>query len=327
MRKSRFTEEPIVGNSKEAEGGRPVKAVIRNCVTACSVFLAVLLTVAIARAEDDYAESVNLIGHSNDAGTTLDVRLARFPAQGKATLWLYAFVDGHQYALVDEGLSLVTAEATDQSAPSAHYEATGPAQVRLGRQGGFSAGMKGRVIATASVSRTADPSPGPGEIPVSVEVSFRARHEPVRVSPGRVEVMGHVVGSIRIADRIVAIDMPGKWHEQHGSRPRFAPAFTYLVFQGPQNGIIATKAAGGAWGYAIEGQVASRVVGLAITPYGVQKRDFSAKLEDGRVISGTANVVREVNVPIEGKRRPGAAVTVESDLGGMVGILNDWTPP
>ena len=89
---------------------------------------------------------------------------------------------------------------------------------------------------------------------------------------------------------------------------------------------MTTRHASGAWGYVFRDGEVTTVEAMDIAPYGLRERRFTLRLMDGRSVSGTATVVREVSVPIEGKRRPGATVMVESELGLMVGVLNDWNP-
>ena len=52
-----------------------------------------------------YSESVAMTGYAEDASFTFDVRIARFPETGGASLWFYVFSDGVQYALVDESVT------------------------------------------------------------------------------------------------------------------------------------------------------------------------------------------------------------------------------
>ena len=73
---------------------------------------------------------------------------------------------------------------------------------------------------------------GVGDVPVSIEAQFVAEHVPINVRKGRIEVMGRVQGNITIDGKTVALDLPGKWHEQTGARASFAPSFTYLFVQG-----------------------------------------------------------------------------------------------
>ncbi|XOV89936.1 MAG: hypothetical protein ACFHX7_08615 [Pseudomonadota bacterium] len=81
-----------------------------------------------------------------------------------------------------------------------------------------------------------------------------------------------------------------------------------------------------AWGYVLQAGKTVAVTAMDIDPYGANPRRLVVILEDGRRIEGSAQIVREVSVPIEGHRRPGATVIVTSEIGRMVGSLNDWDP-
>ncbi|MEZ5550905.1 MAG: hypothetical protein R3E82_08455 [Pseudomonadales bacterium] len=277
-------------------------------------------------ADPDYAESVAMTGHSVDASTTFDVRIARFPASGRGTLWMYVYLDGRQLALVDEVLALTPPEVTEVSGPDATFAVTGTSAATLTGKARDTSGMRGLLQARGRLHATAHPEPGDGEVPVEIEMSFTADHAPINVRPGRIEVMGRVQGRILVDGTSHRIDIPGKWHEQTGVRPQFAPAFTYLFVQGAGSGIMATRFAEGAWGYVYNEGTVRSIIAMDIAPYGATERAFTATLEDGSRLSGSARVVREVSVPIEGKRRPGATVLVESDMGPLVGVLNDWNP-
>jgi len=279
-----------------------------------------------ATIDPDYAESVAMTAHADDGTTTFDVRLARFPDKASGTLWFYAFVDGQQYAVVEEDLAISRTQPIDVSADDAVFEVSGAATASLSGSNRHSSAMTGRVQARGLLHTLAHPDPGSGTIPVEIDANFEADHRPFAVRAGRLEVMGNVRGVIRIEDRSYPLDLPGKWHEQTGVRPRFAPAFTYLFVQGSDRALMATRHATGAWGYVYRAGELVAVRGLEIDERGPERRHFTATLEDGTRVTATATVVREVSVPIEGQRRPGATVLVTGDLGSMVGVLNDWRP-
>ncbi|MCA9311533.1 MAG: hypothetical protein KDA21_10035, partial [Phycisphaerales bacterium] len=287
---------------------------------------AIVMHQNVIGADPNYAESVAMTGHSMDANTTFDVRIARFPASGYGTLWMYVYIDGRQFALVDESAELTDTEATDVSGSDSEFEVTGVSSATLSAEGRDTPTMHGRLQARGRLHAVAHPVPGEGEVPVAINAVFDADHVPIPVRPGRIEVMGRVKGSILVDGTAHQIDIPGKWHEQVGVRPQFAPAFTYLFVQGAGSGIMATRFAEGAWGYVYNEGTVRSIIAMDIAPYGATERAFTATLEDGSRLSGSARVVREVSVPIEGKRRPGATVLVESDMGPLVGVLNDWNP-
>jgi hypothetical protein len=285
-----------------------------------------LVTESASAVEPDYSESVAMTGHAPDAAMTFDVRVARMPGQSRGSLWFYVFVDGRQYGLVDETVALVRPGKVDVEEADAVFEVVGSSRARLHGRDRHDPGMTGRLEAAGRLHPLAHPEPGPGEISVEIDAEFVADHQPIQVRPGRIEVMGRVRGEVRIDGHAVPIDLPGKWHEQTGVRPSFAPAFTYLFVQGDKRGLMVTRHQRGAWGYFyMEGEI-TPVTALAIDAYGPAKRHFTATLEDDREVAGTATLVQQVSVPIEGRRRPGATVIVDSDVGRLVGVLNDWDP-
>lgn len=276
--------------------------------------------------DPDYAESVAIDALSRDLSRSFGIRLARFPPKGTGTLWVSAYIDGDYYAVADSGLALANPDPTPIEATACDFRVSGTSDATFASTGRGTAAMMGSVQARSRLHAAEHPQPGIGITPVTVRAQFRVAHEPVQVRPGRMEVMGFVTGELVIDDVVHVFDEPGKWHEQVGPRPRFAPAFTYLFVQGDGVGIMVSRHQRGAWGYVFADGKTIRVTALDIDPYGTTTRDFTATLADGRRIHGRATVQRETSVPIEGKRRPGATVIVESDVGRMIGVLNDWNP-
>ena len=281
---------------------------------------------AASAMDEHYAESVAMDALSGDLATSLGVRLARFPPQGTGSAWISVHIAGTDYSVVDPGLSLTEPGPTPVHAAMADFQVTGTSEARFESFERGSSAMHGRVRARSLLKATGHPEPGPGDIPASIDARFRVVHAPVQVRPGRTEVMGYVSALVVVDGVRHEVEAPGKWHEQIGPRPRFAPAFTYFFVQGDGIGLMVSRHARGAWGYVFAEGRTARLVAFEIDPYGTPTRRFTATLADGREISGTATVLRETSVPIEGKRRPGATVTVKSDLGSMAGALNDWNP-
>jgi hypothetical protein len=83
--------------------------------------------------------------------------------------------------------------------------------------------------------------------------------------------------------------------------------------------------AAGAFGYARLGEQIVQVKTVEFDPIAARRR-FRVGLENGRVIEGEAVTLRTISTPIEGRRRPSTTVMVKSDIGPMVGNLNDWEP-
>lgn len=276
--------------------------------------------------DEHYAESLAVSGMSPDTEFTVSVRLGRFPPHHRGTLWLSAYVAGENYAVTAERLDLPAAGPSNIGDAVMTFEVAGSSMGRIDSEARHTAAMQGTALAVSMAHRASHPTPGEGDIPIRLDASFAVSHLPAQVRPGRMEVMGRVAGTLVIGDRRHEFDMPGKWHEQVGARPRFAPAFTYLFVQGEGIGIMATMHADRAWGYVLENGVTVPVTAMSIDPYGANPRRLTVTLQDGRRIAATAHIKRETSVPIEGQRRPGATVVVDCDLGPMCGALNDWNP-
>jgi hypothetical protein len=274
----------------------------------------------------DYAESVAVSGLATDAGSGFGARLGRFPPRGSGSLSMSAHVGGRHYAVSDAPLTLVASGATPIDAREATFAVAGASQATFASSDRHTPAMHGRVLAQSRAHGATHPEPGIGDIPILIEATFRVGHPPVQVRPGRMEVMGRVLATVTVGDERHVFDVPGKWHEQVGPRRRFAPAFTYLFVQGDGIGIMASRQVAQTSGYVLEQGTTTAISRLDIDPYGSPERRFTATLADGRRITGVARVLRETSAPIEGQRRPGATVRVESDIGSMVGALNDWDP-
>jgi len=137
--------------------------------------------------------------------------------------------------------------------------------------------------------------------------------------------MGRIWATVRTPSGVNKFQGFGKWHEQVGDRPRFASAFTYLGVMGDRIGLLAVWLKAGAFGYARLGNQTIPVKTVVIDPIGPRRR-FRVELDNGRVIEGEAVTKRAISTPVEGSRRPSTTVMVKSDIGPMVGNLNDWDP-
>lgn len=274
----------------------------------------------------DHAESVMLVGISPDGSVELSVRLARFPGRGEGSLWVSVAAWGRVLAMNDDGLELPDAGATPVHDAQVQFEVAGAAGARFSSENRQGASMRGTLVGWAKTHEALHPEPGVGTLPVTFEATFEASHEGIRVRPGRLEVFGRVRAQITTPDGTFDLDVPGKWHEQTGSRPRFAGTFTYLAAQNETTALLARGRGPQDWGYLKEGDDVTLVRTFEIDPLGSDVRHFRLVLEDGREVEGRATVLRQGSVAIEGQRRPGATVVVESEVGRLVGHLNDWDP-
>ncbi len=281
----------------------------------------------MAEISPTFAESVALEGVSLDGEREFSVRLGRFPGRGEGTLWVSAFVGRKRFGGADGPLELgIFGDVTPVDAADVTFEVSGQASARFESRERHSKAMVGHLTASAQLHDSLHPPPGRGSIPITIEADFVATHEGVRVRPGRLEVMGRVTAVVKTPSGEYSLEVPGKWHEQTGERPRFAPRFTYFAVQGEDVGLLASAGARGAWGYALLDGKTTRVTGFSIDPQGPPIRAFRVDLLDGRTLEGEAIVKRETSVPIEGQRRPGATVITNTNVGVLVGHLNDWDP-
>ena len=297
--------------------------------TGSSVVLAVFFS-AGAEASDlppHYAESVAVYGLTPDGSEEVRFRLARFPERGQGAVWLSVFVAGQHYAVVDPTVELdPQAGATPVAAGRAAFRVADASNITVSTTARHTDHMRGEVHAQALAHRGFHPPSGSGEVPVRIEVAFRAMHSPVAARPGRLEVFGTTQAKVTTPEGTFTVEGPGKWHEQTGPRRTFAPSFTYLWGAAADHGLLARGGAGSAWGLVAEDMTVTAVNRLRIDPVGRSARQFEVTLADGRAVTGTAHVLRQSSVPIEGGRRPSATVRIESTLGTMIGHLNDWDP-
>jgi hypothetical protein len=265
---------------------------------------------------------------TDDGTTELGLRIARFPATGKGTLWLSAFVGDERYGVAQDDVDLAAVSgATAVELPVARFAVGGPATASIECRQRHTAAMVCTARAEAMAHQDFHPPLGTGTHPLAIEAVFHARHVGDRARAGRMEVFGTVEATITTPHGVHRFSSRGKYHEQTGERPRFGGAFTYLAIQGEGGSLLARNGSGSTWGFAFLGGETLAVKTFTIDPLGEPERAFRVELEGGREISGRTRIVRETSVPIEGERRPSATVVVASSLGSMTGHLNDWQPP
>jgi len=273
----------------------------------------------------DYAESVMLVIFSPDGRRDLSVRLWRLIHQRKATIWGAYSDEVGSFRMADEAPLPPLAAPTDVDQDRAAFSHVSSWRSQFERRGRQTAQMRGQVLLAAGLHASSDPPPGEGPLPGLIRADFRAVHAPVLVRPGRMEVFGRGRAKIRINGRRFDFEGLAKWHEQVGPRPGFGPAFTYVALTAGDAAFMTTKTAAGVAGFVARAGQIRRVVAMDINELAPERR-ISATLDDGDVFTATAKTVRVSSEPIEGRRRPGAAVVASTSLGDMVGQINDWRP-
>lgn len=295
--------------------------------------LFVLLCIETAAAQpadvelaDNYAESAMVLAMSDDASFEVSLRLARFPATGKATVWLHIGNSDGAWSLADESFELDVPGATPVTADAVRYSAVHENQAVVFDSAQRKSGrLQGRVTATLMATATRHPQLVPGDVPITLDLQFASRTEGYR-NAGRWEMTGSVSGTITVGDNSAVNVTDGKWHEQTGPRARFAPAFRYFNVQNQDAAVLAIQYADSFRGYAMLPDGMHDLTAVSIDPPTSNPRRFALTLDDGRIIEGVSRTVQEWSVPIEGQRRPGASVVVDSSIGQLTGSLNDWEP-
>ena len=128
-----------------------------------------------------------------------------------------------------------------------------------------------------------------------------------------------------VGGRVVEVVGRGHWHEQHGPRPRFAGAFTYVTLRGAHLSLVAAKTQARDSGFVVRGGRNGTVARVTIDPPAPERR-LRLELESGEVIDATARVTHAFSVAVEGQRRPGTVVVVDTPYGPLTGLINDWQP-
>lgn len=273
-----------------------------------------------------YGESVSVNGTTRDGERGVGLRLARFPRRGTGNLSGHVQLPDRRLAFTGEAGPLTGfLGVTDVKAERVAFELHAQGSARLERQALPDGRFRGIARASFLAHDTLEPPPGPGDVPVEVEIIFVARHPGQMVRPGRMEANGAIEATVRLTGESFRLETRGKWHEQVGDRPRFGPAFTYMSVEGSGYYLLAQRNTGGVYGYCEHAGHAVPVREFAIDPP-AGERSFRVVLEGGRVIEGRASVLRAFSVPIEGKRRPGTFVKVDCSIGEMSGQVNDWQP-
>jgi hypothetical protein len=294
-------------------------------------YLAGVVDMAHAQLPEHYAESVMVFALSEDGEVEISLRLARFVLTGKATIWFHIATPEGAWSLADESFE-TSNNATPVNAEVASFVARRKDQsISFHSAQRQESQMQGKVTGVLNVQPTRHPTLGEGSLPVSIELNYTSDSPGYRSPNGRWEMTGVVTGSVTVNGKTTALRNAGKWHEQTGPRAQFAPAFTYFNVQNKNVALLAIAFAGGVSGYGMLNGKLQTLQAFEIEDSASAPRRFKAVLVDAstqteQVIAGSARVVQSWSVPIEGQRRPGSAVIVDSSAGKMFGSLNDWQP-
>lgn len=296
-------------------------------ITSALFFLSIQSAVATETLPEHYAESVMVFSLSNDGSEEISLRLARFPEKGTATIWMHVATANGAWSLADETFALATEGATPVREDQATFKAVQDDQrVQFVSSDRNKQQMHGRVKADILADATRHPELKKGDTPVALDLEFHSDSSGFRSETNRWEMTGRITGTVNVGGTTVHIDHAGKWHEQTGPRARFAPAFTYFVAEGKGVAMLVVAFAKSLSGYVqLEGEMHA-IKSFTIDGHENPLRHFVVVLDNDQEIKGVARVVQAWSVPIEDKRRPGSSVLIESNVGPLLGTLNDWNP-
>ena len=286
---------------------------------------------AHAQLPEHYAESTMLFALSADGKQEVSLRLARFPLTGKATVWLHVADGEHAWAMAHEtftATNLATPMQDEDVSFAAHH---GAQFVRFSSHNRRGQNMQGALSAELLAVVTRDPKLGEGTVPVAIDLRYQSASPGYRSETGRWEMTGTITGTVTVQGETITFNNPGKWHEQIGARRRFAPAFTYFNVQNDTVALLAIAFDQGVTGYGMfDGQLyelqSFEIQRRQTGPRSFKARLYNAQTDTVQVVEGFARTVQQWSVPVEGQRRPGAAVVVDTNIGQMFGSLNDWQP-
>jgi len=280
----------------------------------------------ISEISPTWAESAEFNCVSADGASGFLVRLARYPGARQAWLWLCVWLPDAIYAYNDDTLALTGYEGvTRVDASDVTYALSGDASATLCRLGSPESLSSVTAAASAPAHRADHPPVGSGAAPIRIEAVFTPLHTPRTRMRGRSEVLGTASGTVWTPRGALELSGGAHWHEQHGERPRFANAFTYVTLRGADAGILTSRGPRAASGFVVRAGATASVATLEIDPPAAS-RAFRATLEDGSAVSGVAHTVHSFSMSIEGVRRPGTTVVAETTLGRLSGVINDWQP-
>ncbi len=282
-----------------------------------------------------YAESIQAHLLSADGRNDLSIRLARFPHRGQAHVWFHFASPRGAYSLVDDtfntdagvtafGAGCIALQASNRSGQT----------LTLNREK-----LDGQVTisiirANLLVSKTRHPQTGSGTIPVEFRLEFLSGKKAWQSTSGRLELTGKGRGEVCVQEgeddnmcvQKQNIEGAAKWHEQRGSRSHFAPPFIYLNAHNEDASLLVIRFRNRVQGYVTADGSTHGIQRAIIEGPGSEERKFEITLDNHRVVRGIARVVQRWSVPIEGTRRPGSSVLIDSDIGLLAGSLNDWVP-
>jgi hypothetical protein len=248
-------------------------------------------------------------------------RISRFPERNATWVWCHVIHDGALYCYTGHLLPCTT-ERIDPDAAQATYDTPG-SHASITRSGPSRALTGLSFSARVKAFKGEGGVEGSGDVPVSLEGTFRPGHLRSGSPAGRFERTGTIGASLTVGGKTVMLTGLAKAHEQTQTRPRFNNPFTYTMLWGQKASLVALMAQDRRYGNYEDGERDHPIQQFNIEAWSSQ-RSFVAGLDDGRTIAGIAETVYKYQVPIFAQMWQGRVVRAVVEGDPLVGMINEW---
>jgi len=273
--------------------------------------------------EETWSESLMFLHFDPDVRNGVSVRVSRYPDVGVTWVWFHVLFEGNLYSYTERSIPCDKIRNIGIS-PVGEYS-TRDRSLEFVRKGPVANLTEIRLNGSARCWRGPHEQDGPGGIRVGVEANFQPSSVKRNLPPGRSEWTGFAEIKVTVGGRELRLSGVSKAHEQTQTAPRFEAPFTYAMLWSPSASLVATSSPRRRYGdFELDGQ-SYGVTEFRPQPPGLE-RQFSARLETGKVIQGNAHRMAAYSVPVFDRYWRGAIVKANIDGNQLVGMINDWRP-
>ncbi len=279
---------------------------------------------AADEAATTFSESIHSGAVSADGQYGINTRLCRYPALGAAWIWVHVYTPDGFWAFTDH-CAPSGVDKTPVDAQSATFHATNPDLLRYDRTGPRSAPETVRASAVVQARASRTPRHGPGTVPLSLDLSFKAGLSYEGLLEGRTEVFGRSSVRVIIDGQVITFEGPSQYHEQVQDTPRFTEPFVYATLWGESAASTLLSGNQGSGGYLLRPDQTLGFTSFSISPPGPERR-LTVTREDGSKIEGRALRRQRYAIPVYDHIWLGSMASV--DLAGqrLLGNINEFLP-
>ena len=273
--------------------------------------------------EETWSESLMFLHFDPDVRNGVSVRVSRYPDLGVTWVWFHVLFKGRVYSYTDRSIPCDEFRNTGTS-PVGDYS-TRDGSLEFVRTGSVTNLTEIRLDGGVRCWMSPHGQDGPGGIRVGIEANFRPSSVKRNLPPGRSEWTGLAEIKVTVGGQELRLSGVSKAHEQTQTAPRFGGPFTYAMLWSPSASLVATSSPGRRYGdFELDGQ-SYGVTEFRPQPPG-RDRQFSARLETGRLIKGNAHRMAAYSVPVFDRYWRGSIVKANIDGNQLLGMINDWRP-